>query len=223
MHASIKELKQLEKFRPLTPFFVLLGSILCFIGALLALKEDDILSIDDHSKVFAGGLFNILMGIYFWKSEDNFAQKYDMTHLLDIDDTQERFEAYLQHLSEWIATDIEEINPIRTRGEDPAGPDWGKTDFEMGKEPQRRDAIVEGEKYDGMEDDLTTTEKMVEKANLDYAEYAQRRWEKSESEDKDLIEYGVERLGDLVRTDYFEKNAEQGIFEKTTKKGDESH
>ena len=32
--------------------------------------------------------------------------------------------------------------------------------------------------------------------------------------DPDLIEYGVERLGDLVKTDYFEKNAEEGGFSK---------
>lgn len=223
MHASIKELNQLKRYRFFTPFWILFGGVLCFVGAVLALRQDEILSIDDHSFIFIAGLVNIFMAVFFRKSEDDFAQKYDMTHLLDIDDTQERFEAYIQHLSEWIATDMEEINPIRTRGEDPSGPDWGKTDYEMGKEPQRRDAIVEGQKYHGMEDDLTMTEKMVEEANLDYAVYAQKRWEKSEAEDEDLIEYGVERLGDLVRTDYFEKNAEEGIFEKTTKKDEEPH
>ena len=223
MHASIKELNQLKRYRFFTPFWILFGGVLCVVGAVLALRHDEILSIDDHSLIFIAGLVNIFMAVFFRKSEDDFAQKYDMTHLLDIDDTQERFEAYIQHLSEWIATDMEEINPIRTRGEDPSGPDWGKTDYEMGKKPQRRDAIVEGQKYHGMEDDLTMTEKMVEEANLDYAVYAQKRWEKSEAEDEDLIEYGVERLGDLVRTDYFEKNAEEGIFEKTTKKGEEPH
>ena len=35
--------------------------------------------------------------------------------------------------------------------------------------------------------------------------------------------YGVERLGDLVRTDYFEKNAEEGAFEKIAKPDEESH
>jgi len=74
-----------------------------------------------------------------------------------------------------------------------------------------------------MEGDLTSTEKMVEKANQEYADYAQKRWEKSEEEDPDLIEYGVERLGDLVRTDYFEKNAEEGAFEKIAKQDDDSH
>ena len=43
---------------------------------------------------------------------------------------------------------------------------------------------------------------------------AQKRWEIAESNDPDLIEYGVDRLGDLVRTDYFEKNAEDGVFDK---------
>ena len=37
----------------------------------------------------------------------------DMTHLLDIDDKEERYQAYMEHLSEWIASDLEEINPVR--------------------------------------------------------------------------------------------------------------
>ena len=73
---------------------------------------------------------------------------------------------------------------------------------------------MEGEKYSGMEDDLTHGEKMVADANQKYATMAQKRWEIAESNDPDLIEYGVDRLGDLVKTDYFEKNAEEGVFDK---------
>ena len=65
-----------------------------------------------------------------------------------------------------------------------------------------------------MEDDLTPGEKKVADANQKYANMAQKRWEIAESNDPDLIEYGVDRLGDLVRTDYFEKNAEYGVFDK---------
>ena len=90
----------------------------------------------------------------------------------------------------------------------------GKTDFKLGHEPVRRDAIVEGKKYSGMEGDLTPGEKMVAYANTKYATMAQNRWEQAEANDPDLIEYGVERLGDLVKTDYFEKNAEEGGFSK---------
>ena len=78
--------------------------------------------------------------------------------------------------------------------------------------------MVEGEKYTGMEGDLTSSEKMVEEANQEYAHLAQRRWQESEANDPDLIEYGVERLGDLVKTEYFEKNAEDGAFSKLANK-----
>ena len=44
-----------------------------------------------------------------------------------------------------------------------------------------------------------------------------KKMEIAESNDPDMIEYGVERLGDLVKTDYFEKNAQDGIFSDTAK------
>ena len=103
------------------------------------------------------------------------------------------------------------------------GPDWGKTDFKLGHEPVRRDAIAEGKKYTGMEDELTAGEKMVADANKKYATMAQERWEVAESNDPDLIEYGVEKLGDLVRTDYFDKNAEEGGFSKVANPDSDTH
>jgi hypothetical protein len=51
---------------------------------------------------------------------------------------------------------------------------------------------------------------LVSEANVRYEQIAQQRWKDSESNDQDLIEAGVERLGDLVRTDWFEKNAKDG-------------
>jgi hypothetical protein len=73
-----------------------------------------------------------------------------------------------------------------------------------------------------MEGELTSGEKMVAEANTEYADMAQRRWEVAEANDPDLIEYGVEKLGDLVRTDYFEKNAEDGVFTKAANIGEDS-
>ena len=86
----------------------------------------------------------------------------------------------------------------------------------------RRDAIVVGGKYSGLEGELTSGEKMVAAANTEYAESAQKRWERAEANDPDLIEYGVERLGDLVRTEYFEKNAEDGAFSKVANQDSDS-
>ena len=203
--------------------FLGLGIILVALGIILGLAENDPLTIGDHTFLAILGMLSILSGILLYQNEEVFAQKYDMTHLLDIDDKEERYQAYLDYLSEWIATDLDEINPTRTRGSDPSGPDWGKTDFKLGQEPQRRDAIVQGEKYSGMEGDLTSTEKMVADANTKYAAMAQKRWEIAEANDPDLIEYGVEKLGDLVKTDYFDKNAESGAFSKVANPDDNTH
>ena len=214
MHDSMIELRRLRwRTRIYSPFIVL-GIIGVALAIIMGLGKEDPLAFDIHFYVLIGGASFVLLGMILYQNEEVFAQKYDMTHILDVDDKEERYNAYLEHLSDWIANDIEEINPVRTRGSDPQGPDWGKTDFKLGHEPTRRDAIAEGEKYSGMEDDLTHGEKMVADANQKYATMAQKRWEVAESNDPDLIEYGVDRLGDLVRTDYFEKNAEDGVFDK---------
>ena len=223
MHGSMRELMRLKLRAKIYSPFLGLGIILVALGIILGLAENDPLTIGDHTFLMILGMLSILSGILLYQNEEVFAQKYDMTHLLDIDDKEERYQAYLDYLSEWIATDLDEINPTRTRGSDPSGPDWGKTDFKLGQEPQRRDAIVQGEKYSGMEGDLTSTEKMVADANTKYAAMAQKRWEIAEANDPDLIEYGVEKLGDLVKTDYFDKNAESGAFSKVTNPDDNTH
>ncbi len=223
MHGSMKELTRLKLRAKIYSPFIGLGIMLFALGIVLGLAEDDPLTIGNHAYSIILGMLSILFGIVLYQNEESFAQKYDMTHLLDIDDKEERYQAYLEHLSDWIATDMEEINPTRTRGSDPLGPDWGKTDFKLGQEPQRRDAIVQGEKYSGMEGDLTSAEKMVADANTKYATMAQKRWEMAEANDPDLIEYGVEKLGDLVKTDYFEKNAESGAFTKAANPDDNTH
>jgi len=223
MHGSMRELTRLKLRAKIYSPFIGLGIILVALGIILGLAASDPLAIGNHTYLMILGMLFALSGIVLYQSEEVFAQKYDMTHLLDIDDKEERYQAYLEHLSEWIAADLEEINPTRTRGSDPSGPDWGKTDFKLGQEPQRRDAIVQGEKYTGMEADLTSTEKMVADANTKYAIMAQKRWEIAEANDPDLIEYGVEKLGDLVKTDFFEKNAESGAFAKVANPEDNTH
>ena len=218
MHDSIRELSQLKFRKTVYSACLIFGILGITFGLIMGFGTQDPLTIGVHMFVFLSGVIFASLALLLEKNEEVFAQKYDMTHLLDIDDAEERYEAYLQHLSDWIATDIEEINPTRTRGDDPSGPDWGKTDFKLGHEPIRRDAVVEDEKYSGMEGDLTSGEKMVEEANREYADLSQKRWEEAEANDPDLVERGVERLGDLVRTDYFEKNAEDGAFSKVANK-----
>ncbi len=223
MHISMKELMRLKLRSKIYSPFIGIGIISVAVGIVMGLRYDDPLVIGSHTYLLIAGILSVFTGILLYQNEEVFAQKYDMTHLLDIDDKEERYQAYLEHLSEWIASDIEEINPTRSRGVDPAGPDWGKTDFKLGHEPVRRDAIAEGKKYSGMEGDLTSGEKMVADANSKYAKMAQKRWEIAEANDSDLIEYGVEKLGDLVKTDYFDKNADEGVFAKVANPDDSTH
>jgi len=223
MHDSVIELRRLRLRTKIYSPLIIIGIIAVAFAIILGLGKEDPLVFDSHFYVLFGGISFVLLGMVLYQNEEEFAQKYDMTHILDVDDKEERYEAYLEHLSEWIAGDAEEINPVRTIGSDPLGPDWGKTDFKLGHEPVRRDAIVEGQKYSGMEDQLTAGEKMVADANQKYAAMAQKRWEVAESNDPDLIEYGVEKLGDLVRTDYFENNAEEGVFDKVANPDSDTH
>ena len=222
MHDSIRELMRLKLRSKVYSFFLGIGVILITFAIIIGLGMNDPLDYGVHYLLLGGGLISSVLGMLLHQSEENFAQRYDMTHLLDIDDQDARYEAYLEFLSEWIATDMDQNNPTRERGVDPAGPDWGKTDFKLGHKPTRRDALLEGEKYSGMEGEVTSGEMMVAKANTEYAEMAQKRWEVAEANDSDLIEYGVERLGDLVKTDYFDKNAEDGAFANTAVLGEDS-
>ena len=63
---------------------------------------------------------------------------------------------------------------------------------------------------------MTITEQVKAEADKRYAEHAQQRWEEAERNDPDLIEAGVTRLGDLVATDYFEKNHDPGAVSNLT-------
>ena len=197
-----------------------LGIILVAAAIIMGLRLDNPLIFDSHILMLICGLCCVFFSIVINRTEERFASKYDMTHILDLDNKEDRYKAYLSHLSNWIAPEMEEMNPTMSRAKDPSGPDWGKTDFKLGHAPERRDAIIEGQKYTGLEDDLTLGEKMIEDANKRYANIAQQRWEEAEANDPDLIEYGVEKLGDLVRTDYFIKNAEDGAFSKALGKND---
>lgn len=106
----------------------------------------------------------------------------------------------------------EEIIGKMIRGSDEKGPDWGRSDANLGDVLERRDAVKHGANYEGMEDEITAGELLKREADDRYAKYAQQRWEETEANDPDLIEAGLDKLGDLVRTDFFEKNAEEGAF-----------
>ena len=101
-----------------------------------------------------------------------------------------------------------------TRWTDEKGPTWGKQDGVFCEVSNYRDAVEHGMVFDGLEGELYKSEKLVRNANENYSEMAQQRWEKSQSNDPDLVEAGVETLAELVTTDYFEKNSKDGAVEE---------
>ena len=119
MHGSMRELMRLKLRSRIYSPFLGIGIIAVAFGIVMGLRIKDPLVLGIHVIVFAGGAIFILLGMMLYQNEEIFAQKYDMTHILDIDDREERYQAYIEHLEDWIADDIEEINPMRSRGSDP--------------------------------------------------------------------------------------------------------
>lgn len=105
------------------------------------------------------------------------------------------------------------------RGHDEKGFTGGAKQKALDSKGTRRDAKESEGMYDGLEGDLRRSEHLVEEANARYQEVADQHWKEAESADQDLIEAGVERLGDLVRTDWFDKNAKDGAVDELMGQG----
>ncbi len=103
---------------------------------------------------------------------------------------------------------------LRTRGFDEKGPAFGDPEADIETNGQRVDSSVHEGDYEGLEGELGVAEQLVEEANQQYAEEAQRQWDIAEARDMDNIEAGVDRLGDLVATGWFERNAKDGAVEE---------
>ena len=107
----------------------------------------------------------------------------------------------------------ERTNPLMTRGKDERGFTSGILESDLDSQKELTPA-QEHEEYQGLEDELTVAQQVKAEADQRYAEHAQQRWEEAERNDPDLIEAGVKRLGDLVATDYFEKNHDPNAVSK---------
>ena len=108
-----------------------------------------------------------------------------------------------------------ETNPVRTRGEDERGFTGGVIESDLNEEQAIR-PVSNHDQYEDLEQELTIAEQVKAEADQRYAEHAQQRWEEAERNDPDLIEAGVTRLGDLVTTDYFDKNHDPEAVSKLT-------
>lgn len=105
------------------------------------------------------------------------------------------------------------------RGQDEKGFTGGKQMDRLDSTTMRRDVKESDGAYEGLEGDLRRSEHLVNEANERYSAVANEQWSAAESKDQDLIEAGVERLGDLVRTDWFEKNAKDGAVDELMGQG----
>ena len=94
---------------------------------------------------------------------------------------------------------------LRVRGGDEKGPAFGKSDKNFSTHRKRIDAMTNRD-YDDIESISTDTENMIRDADNIQSEISAKQWQQSESMDSDLIEAGVENLGDLIKTGWFEKN-----------------
>jgi hypothetical protein len=103
---------------------------------------------------------------------------------------------------------------LRTRGSDEKGPAFDREGVTVDAGADRVDPALHEQDYDGLEGALRVSEQLVEEANQQYAEEAQRQWDLAERRDMDNIEAGVERLGDLVASGWFERNAKDGAVEE---------
>ena len=145
---------------------------------------------------------------------------WDELHGLDLN---QKEADHLQHA--FAATTIGRMatneSYLRTRGGDEKGPAFDKTSADVNPHMARVDPSLHEGDYEGLEDDLRVAEQLVEQANQHYAEEAQRQWELAEQRDMDMVEAGVDRLGDLVAQGWFEQNPEDGALAALMEKAED--
>lgn len=102
---------------------------------------------------------------------------------------------------------------LRNRGQDEKGPSFHQNDSLFST---RKSIVVPApdEVYQNLDSEITEGEKLVNSADLIYFENAKEQWEKSEQQDQDIIEAGVDNLGELVKSGWFEKNAKDGAIKE---------
>jgi hypothetical protein len=93
----------------------------------------------------------------------------------------------------------------KTRAEDPKGPAEGSGADTIDANMPRIDAMTPRPEFEGIEGELTDGEKLLEEANVVRDKKAQKAWQEAEESDTELIEAGVEKLGDLVAQGHFSK------------------
>jgi hypothetical protein len=99
---------------------------------------------------------------------------------------------------DWMGREV-----FKKRGKDFRGPAEGQGADTFGEIIPRVDAMTIRPEHEGIEGPLTMTEEMVEMVNEIAAEKALKDWDTAEATDSELIEAGVDKLGDLVASGHY--------------------
>ena len=136
--------------------------------------------------------------------------EYTLNELLSYDNYQEIEKT---NLGQEKKSNYSNSEHLRIRGSDEKGPAFGKNSKDFSTHGNRIDAMKNRD-YDDIENVNTEGERMLRDADKIQSESAAIQWEKSQSKDRDLIEAGVDNLGDLIKTGWFEKNQQDGAVKQ---------
>lgn len=165
-------------------------------------------------------VYSIIFGINYTIANNvkkrvitDFARLFEIDIEDDLTELNNTISMYKKGEFEQIEVSFTNKKHRRSRGFDDKGPTGGVLISPLDKDNQRIDAMKNND-YQDLNEDITAGQALIREADEKYAKISEERWKNSESKDADLIEAGVERLGDLLKTDWFEKNAKDGAIKE---------
>ena len=165
-------------------------------------------------------VYSIIFGINYTITNNvkkrvitDFARLFEIDIEDDLTELNNTISMYKKGEFEQIEVSFTNKKHRRSRGFDDKGPTGGVLISPLDKDNQRIDAMKNND-YQHLNEDITAGQALIREADEKYAKISEERWKNSESKDADLIEAGVERLGDLLKTDWFEKNAKDGAIKE---------
>ena len=165
-------------------------------------------------------VYSIIFGINYTIANNvkkrvitDFARLFEIDIEDDLTELNNTISMYKKGEFEQIEVSFTNKKHRRSRGFDDKGPTGGVLMSPLDKDNQRIDAMKNND-YQDLNEDITAGQALIREADEKYAKISEERWKNSESKDADLIEAGVERLGDLLKTDWFEKNAKDGAIKE---------
>ena len=149
----------------------------------------------------------------------DFAKLFEIDIEDDFSELKNTISMYKSGKFEQIKSSFTNKEHRRSRGFDEKGPTGGTLISPLDKNNQRIDAMKNND-FQDITEEITAGQALIREADEQYAKISEDRWKNAEAKDADLIEAGIERLGDLVKTDWFEKNAKDGAIKELYDKED---